>query len=240
MFTALDAAPNKLIAKGVEPPANLISFELRSVSLISVFISCIDISPLLGNWLKTNVSKDEPLQMFVYRREIMKRFRPDQILEKNRDANDSQSLKFCKASKKLKVGIIVQTGSWDLSFLGLNTSLVTVMPVLNKSMHVLSKIQQNTENMKILVMGPPPLNPARLKIGRSNADAMLYNQALHRLSLEHGIKYFNIFDVIQPVYEHNLGTHYINCNHIWKEKCRGNAGISGFQAAVASLIEQFD
>ena len=190
------------------------------------------------SWLNNITPPDQHLQLYVYRKAMLKE---TAWSEKGRKANDSQKIKMCRPGKNMKVGMFVQTGSWDLSFKALAGSREEVFPRLEEAMKKLSETKhRNLGNLDFVIMGPPPCNPKSLKRGRSNAEIELYNQALEEMAVKYDLGFFNSFRMLLPRYEHNVNTHYAICNHKFPEKCRGQAGVTTMQAALLHMAGKFN
>ena len=88
-----------------------------------------------------------------------------------------QKLMMCKRSENMRVGVMLQTGTWDLSVRSLKQTLNEVLPSLNNSLRQL-RIQQS-KFLKMLVIGPPPYNSAQeISAGRSNDEIAIFDSRL--------------------------------------------------------------
>ena len=122
-------------------------------------------------------------------------------MDKNKKNKDHRHMQLCKSGKNMKVGLILQTGSWDLSFHKLQKNLDTVLPSLNETLRYLHA----TKFFKILVTGPPPFNSAQpLNSGRSNDEIAIFDNNLRTIVTENKLPYFSVFEMMFLRYRHIL------------------------------------
>ena len=186
---------------------------------------------------KEHIPTNSSMQIFTFRR-TFSRINPE--LEKGHKINDTMKMGFCSSDPDMRIGIIAQSGSWDLSFLGLDTSLNEVFPVLDEALGAVSRTIGSMDHIKLLVMGPPAFNPTYYRSGRSNGEIQLYTAAMGDISEKHGLRFFNTFKALYPSFSDSVDSHYLRCDYEKDPICYGEHGMIVFHDALHTLTQQFD
>ena len=131
--------------------------------------------------------------------------------------NDDRHTIICAGGPNVKIGLMIQTGTHDLSRNPLRRNLANVLPSLKQTFNLLHA----EIFVKILVTGPPPFNLAQENIlGRSNDKIAIYDSLLMKIAQERNLPYFSMFEVIYLRYRHCVdhSSHYVICklpSHIY-------------------------
>jgi hypothetical protein len=150
----------------------------------------------------------------------------------------SDSIQICAHNDSIQTGLLLQLGSWDLSYKGLKYSLDTVVPRVDIAVGKLSAFQKRHPSVKIAVMSPPPHLSARYAVTRNNDGVQLFDDAFRGAVEKHAVAYVPTFHVLYPVFRRTSPVdqrHYISCH---KDQCRHDVvGVVALQLAVAVMTD---
>ena len=92
-----------------------------SRSSIPPFVSnVLTVKSLHGRFPHDELSSKPNIQVFAFRKTLRERH-PDR--EKDLQVNDGMSLPFCRPTGECRIALMMQSASWDLSYIGLNKTL---------------------------------------------------------------------------------------------------------------------
>ena len=175
---------------------------------------------------KEQETEDMHFQTFVYKTNTTDK------------TDDDRHMIICEGGPNMKIGLMIQTGSHDLSRNPLRRNLAYVLPSLKQTFEQLHA----AKFVKILVTGPPPFNSVQENIisGRSNDEIAIYDSSLMKIAKENNLPYFSMFEVIYLRYRDGIkhNSHYVACKPK-RYRCEGNLGKLAFQEAVRTLTNQF-
>ena len=215
--------------------ANDLKLAIRDFANESLHIDCDNNTEFYSNFSTTyfadiwkeEETRDLRFQFFVYQYTV----------NTTHGRNTDQNVVICKSGKNMKIGMMIQVGSHDLSLNPMKSNFED----LNTSLKETLKLLQPSKYVNILVTGPPPFNSKQLlKSGRSNDDIAIYDRHLMKITKEINLPFFSIFEMVYLRYRHcePKSSHYILCNPRTHE-CRGNVGKLAFQEAFRVLTDQF-
>ena len=147
--------------------------------------------------------------------------------------------KDCDNYGRTGIGMMIQAGSWDLVYKGLNYSLYSLMPKFDDAFRQFQTFLKANPSVNFLVMGPPTIHPEGVYAQTRNNDMVqLFNQAFQRVAEQNDMTYVNVFDMMYPRFEKvTPNNHYIECKH---GKCKGDVGIVAVELAVKQLVTSCD
>ena len=146
------------------------------------------------------------------------------------DLDPSQPLTICHPGS-VRTGLLVQTGSWDLSHSTFKKSMEHAIPLLETT---LLKLKTKELQLHTVVMSPPSWGP-KLYVQCRNNDMILFFTAKFQMAARKaGLDFVNVFKMLYPRFKESvLDGHYLEC--IGSPQCEGDLGKVAIQVAIEHL-----